>query len=96
MSNGKKLLDSMRANPKGDWTIEDVAVVCRYCGAELCSPRRGSHYTVRHHKCPEILPIPARKPLKIVYVKLFVSMMDSIKAEPEEGETQEDTPSPKG
>lgn len=81
MGKRSKLLDKMRSNPKGDWTINDllsVAASVRDSGFTLSAPKRGSHYTARHPDVLEILTIPARKPIKPIYVKRFVSMIDSI------------------
>ncbi len=79
----------MRWNAKGDWTIEDIASVCReYAefGLILEPPSHGSHCKVSHPECEEILTIPARKPIKPIYVKRFVDMIDSIIGERGDGE----------
>lgn len=79
MSKGKKLLERMRANPRNDWTIKQIITVSRTIdGMSVISPKRGSHYTVTHPSRPEILTIPAHKPIKPYYVIQFVSMIDSI------------------
>ncbi len=82
MRRWQKLLERMRANPKGDWTIRDIETVAKHFeerGLIFMPPRRGSHYTAAHPAMPDyILTIPARRPLKSVYVKRFVSMIDSI------------------
>ncbi len=79
MSRGQKLLNKMRNNPRGDWTIENLNTVAKeYNSLRLDSPRRGSHYTLSHPNLRDILTIPARRPLKPVYVKRFVDMIDSI------------------
>ena len=81
MTKQGKLLEQMRSNPKKDWTIKDIETVCRqleYLDVRLTPPRRGSHYTVSHDTIQEILTIPARRPIKPVYVKRFVSIIDSI------------------
>lgn len=79
MSKLDKLLERMRNNPNGDWSIDDLQRVCRSVpGIELNAPTRGSHYTVSHPTLQEILTVPAHKPLKGVYVKRFISIIDSI------------------
>lgn len=74
-----KSLIGMRNNPK-DWTIEEVETVCKSVpGVIFRAPRGGgSHYKVTHPQVSEILTIPARRPIKPVYIRDFVSMMDSI------------------
>jgi len=89
VGKGQKRLDAMRRNAKDDWTIEDIESVCReYAefGLTLEPPSHGSHYKVSHPECEEILTIPARKLIKPIYVKRFVSMIDSITGEAAEGE----------
>jgi hypothetical protein len=82
MVKANKLLERMRHNPAGDWSIDDVGRVCnRILGVELLPPAHGTHFKVTHPCVADILTIPARRPLKAVYVKRFVSMMDSIIAE---------------
>ncbi len=71
-----KTLDQVRNNPAGDWKIRDIERVCRIHGLMCKPPRRGSHYTIVFPK--EILTIPARRPVKAVYIRRFVSMLDSI------------------
>jgi hypothetical protein len=69
----------MRNNPNGDWGIDDIERVCSgVSDTKLHSPGRGSHFTVSHPKVRDILTIPAKRPLKGIYVKRFVSMIDSI------------------
>ena len=78
MNKRLKLLERMRANPRGDWTIQNMQTVAREFGITIRPPKRGDHYTASHPDLEEILTIPARRPIKPVYVKRFVSMIDSI------------------
>ncbi len=79
MSRSQKRLNKMRDNPRDDWTIDNLQTVANSIeGLAMNAPKRGSHYTVSHPDLPEILTIPARRPVKSVYVKKFVSMIDSI------------------
>ena len=72
-------LAQMRANPKGNWRIQDVVAVCAEHGLQ-CSPPRGgcSHYKVGHPAVPEMLSIPFARPIKSVYIRKFVQMVDAI------------------
>jgi len=72
-------LDQMRANPKGKWRIQDVEAVCATYGLR-CSPPRGggSHYKVGHPAIPEMLSIPFARPIKSVYIRKFVQMVDAV------------------
>lgn len=81
MNKKAKLLDQMRANPRGDWTIEDIAKVASQYedqGLRIDAPARGSHFKVSHPGIAEILTIPAKRPIKPVYIRKFVSIIDSI------------------
>jgi hypothetical protein len=77
MGKGRKRLQDMRANPRGDWTISDVEVVCREYGLGLRKPSGGSHYAVMH-KTQTPLTIPAARKIKAVYIRLFVEMVDKV------------------
>ncbi|GEP03515.1 hypothetical protein MOX02_15530 [Methylobacterium oxalidis] len=48
MGQAEKRLAGMRRNPAGDWTIDDIAVVCRAYGIDCVPPARGSHYDISH------------------------------------------------
>lgn len=64
----------MTANPKGDWTIDDVQALCEAWGISF---RRGSgsHCTVSHATQPEILTIPANRPIKPIYIRRLVAFV---------------------
>jgi hypothetical protein len=66
----------MRANPQADWTIADIERLCRGCGLTITPPRRGSHYKVRDPKSDATLTIPARRPIKAVYIRALVALAD--------------------
>ena len=75
MSGGEKLLDRMRSNPR-DWRIDDIIAVCRAFDVDCTAPTAGSHYKVKHASMPEILTVPARRPIKPVYVRELVRFID--------------------
>jgi len=70
------LLERMRANPQANWTITDVERLCRACGLTITPPRRGSHYKVRDPRGGATLTIPARRPIKPVYIRALVALAD--------------------
>lgn len=80
MTKSAKMLDRMRANPR-DWRIEDIVSVCETNGIACTPPRRGSHYKVKHESKAEILTIPARWPIKPVYVRELVRFIDAVRGE---------------
>ena len=76
MSGAQKRFDQMARNPKADWSINDIQTVC--LDNELtCRPPSGggSHWKVSSPYLDEILMIPARRPIKAVYIKLFVGFV---------------------
>src|SRR5262249_2591713 len=72
-------LADMRSNPAGDWRIEDVVAVCREHGLR-CSPPSsgGSHYKVSHPASRDILTIPSRRPVKPVYIRKLVRLIEAV------------------
>ncbi len=78
MGQGAKRFEDMRRNPRGDWTIDDVQVVCSEFGFRLMAPSSGSHYKLTHRRLSEILTIPARRPIKPVYIKQLVALVSKV------------------
>ncbi|MGD9615999.1 MAG: type II toxin-antitoxin system HicA family toxin [Alphaproteobacteria bacterium] len=72
-------LERMRANPRADWTIADVERLCREVGLKVTPPHRGSHYKVRRPENGTILTIPARRPIKPVYIRALVALADTLR-----------------
>lgn len=70
------LLDRMRANPRGDWRMADVEALCREHGVACDPPRSGSHYKLSHPALPDHLTVPARRPIKPVYIHAVVDFVD--------------------
>ena len=71
------LLEGMRRNPAGDWRIEDVERLCRECGLSFRFGKGTSHTHIRHPTAREILTIPARRPIKPVYIRKLVHYIDT-------------------
>lgn len=67
----------MRRNPKGDWTLDDLKALAEAFGFTV-RQRGGSHATLSHPKRVEILTVPARKPIKPVYVRKLVDAIDEV------------------
>jgi hypothetical protein len=74
------LLERMRRNPKGDWTIKDVERVCRENGL-TCRPATGggSHYKISHPRVKYIQTVPFKRPIKPVYIRLLVSFIMAVR-----------------
>jgi hypothetical protein len=78
VSNAEKILERMRANSKADWRIEDCQVLARRFGVTW--EVTGSHATFRSPGGNRIT-VPVRRPIKPIYIKLFVEFIDHIKEE---------------
>lgn len=76
MSKSEKRLARMRNNPQG-WVLDDLITVANEFGMTLKN-QVGSHATFSHPLMREILTVPAKRPIKPVYVKKFVAMIDEI------------------
>ncbi len=76
MPSRDKLIARMRSNPR-DWRIEDLEVLARHFGLSVRKPG-GSHVIFFHPALPEMLSVPARRPIKPVYVRRFVAMIDEL------------------
>jgi hypothetical protein len=71
------LLERMRHNPAGDWSIREIETICREHGL-LFRPGKGtSHCHVKHPAAREILTIPARRPIKPVYIRKLVRYIEA-------------------
>ena len=77
MTTAKKLLDAMRKNPL-DWRMEQLLTVACQHGFEVRS-NGGSHHVFSHPTLPDTLSIPARKPIKPLYIKRLCALIDQIK-----------------
>ena len=76
MSSRDKMLARMRENPR-DWRIEDLEALAAHFGLIVRKPG-GSHVVFFHSRLPEMLSVPARRPIKPIYVRRFLSMIDEL------------------
>lgn len=74
------IFDDMKRNPRGDWTIKDVEMVCAEHGV-TCKPPSGggSHYKVSHPIIIHIQTIPFKRPIKPVYIKRLVLFLEVVR-----------------
>lgn len=77
MAKWRKLLDGMRGSPAGDWTISNLETLARRVRIES-RWNDGSHCTFSHRCTETILTVPARRPIKPVYVRKFVELVDLV------------------
>lgn len=80
MSTIGKKIEAMRSNPKGDWQIGDFETIARALGMTTRSGR-GSHVVFSHAASRMRLTVPARRPIKPVYVREFIAFIDEIRGQ---------------
>jgi len=72
-----KALLKLRRNPKG-WRIEELQAVAGENGVDWRRPGRGgSHVIFSAPGVREIVSVPARRPIKPVYIKQFLALIDA-------------------
>ena len=72
MANAKKILEKMKANPK-DWRIDKLKTVAT--AHNVTWRQKGSH-VIFADEYGETLPVPAKRPIKPVYIKMFVAFIE--------------------
>ncbi len=82
MTRADKTLEAMRANPR-DWRIASLESVAHAHGANVRKPG-GSHVVFEHLALDEALTVPARRPIKPVYVRRFVRWIDTLRGDNEQ------------
>jgi predicted RNA binding protein YcfA (HicA-like mRNA interferase family) len=73
VANAAKILERMRANPR-DWRIEDLKVVARKHSIEY--RQHGTSHVVFRHPSAGLLTVPSARPIKPVYIRQFVALID--------------------
>lgn len=74
MSKFKKLMLSLKSNPKGDWKIEDLKRIAHKLDIDYRQPGT-SHVTFRFPSGDK-LTVPAHKPIKPIYIKMFIEILE--------------------
>lgn len=74
MSQKEKLIASMKNNPK-DVSFEDLHKYLTMHGA-VCREGKGSHYYFTLND--KVLSVPRKKPVKAIYVKQAIEMVEGI------------------
>jgi len=76
MGSGDKIVNAMRNNPR-DWAMEKLLTVASHYGLEVRSTG-GSHHVFSHPSVMNSLSVPARRPIKAIYIKRFIALIDQI------------------
>ncbi len=77
MSTHEKLLARMRNNPR-EWRIEDLKAVADRFGI-VWRNEGGSHHVFSFPGLDDDVCVPAHRPIKPVYVRHFVALVDKLK-----------------
>ena len=67
-----------KRTPRNEWTIEDVATVCRNFGLDCRPPRIGSHFVVSHPDIEGLLTVPANRSIKPIYYMLLIQLIETL------------------
>lgn len=81
MTKSEKTLHRMKTNPK-DWRIEQLETVAKQYGVAI-RKTGGSHVVFDHNDWVELLCVPAHRPLKPIYVKKFIALIESLEVNDE-------------
>ena len=77
MNAALKLLQAMRRNPAGDWQMTDLLSLARRYDLSVRSTG-GSHHVFSHAQLQDTLTVPARRPIKAIYIKQFLLLIDAL------------------
>ena len=74
MGNAAKIVERMKNNPR-DWRIDDLKIVARHFG--IMHRQFGtSHVIFAHPAVPDIVSVPAARPIKPVYIRRFLMLLE--------------------
>ena len=79
MSAIEKMLIKMSRNPIG-WQIVNIENIAKQYSIKV-RKSGGSHVTFSHISLHTILTIPARRPIKPIYIKKFLKMLEELNYE---------------
>lgn len=78
MSKIDKMLGQMRHNPK-DWRIDSLEGIAKRIGMKV-RKSGGSHVVFMHDSSDLIVTVPAKRPIKPIYIKQFLVLVNEIGA----------------
>ena len=77
-SRALKRLVAMKRNPHNNWTMENIAFLCRNLGLRCRPPPPGAHCVISHPKVEGLLTIPAERPIKPIYIMLLAQLAEGM------------------
>ncbi|MEZ4662722.1 MAG: hypothetical protein R2911_34675 [Caldilineaceae bacterium] len=72
MGKADRLLEKMRQNPR-DWRIDNLKTVAQ--AYQIDWRQRGTSHVVFVRSDGQTLPVPARRPIKPIYIRKFVEFV---------------------
>lgn len=76
MSKAEKVIQKMKANPR-DWRIDNLETIAGYYGLDI-RKSGGSHVVFGHKQSNIVVTVPAHKPIKPVYIRQFILLVESV------------------
>ncbi len=86
MSQIDKLIERLRRRPK-DVSPDDLDKLLRFYDFSV-HHNDGSHYTYYHPKLKDIITIPSKRPVKVVYVDKVIKAIELLGALDENEDTE--------
>jgi len=74
----EKIIEKMRRSPK-DWRINSLEVVAKSMGMKI-RKSGGSHAVFLHTESDLVVTVPAKRPIKPIYITKFLALVDDIGA----------------
>ncbi len=74
MSKTEKILQQMKNSPQGDWQIDTLKAIAKRHNIEWRHP--GSSHVTFRRKDGAKLTVPAHRPIKPIYIKQFVKLVE--------------------
>jgi hypothetical protein len=78
VARADRTLDRMRSKPR-DWRIATPESIAGAHGVNIRKPG-GRHAIFEHPAVAEVLSVPVRRPIKPVYVRRFVALIEAVRA----------------
>jgi len=76
MSKFEKMIQKMRNNPK-DWKLDTLESLAKRFDIQI-RKSGGSHVVFMHTKSNVVVTVPAKRPIKAVYINQFLALIDDI------------------
>lgn len=76
MTTTKKLLEKIR-HQQHDWRMEQLEIIAKHYDIKV-RKSGGSHVVFTHTKWAELICIPAHRPIKQIYIKKLVLLLDAL------------------